>query len=122
MAKYCNITVIDQALDYISTNADLELACSALPATYAEAVGTYFLADASMSSSDYAKTGTTSRTLTVKSRAGANIDNGGTATHIALVKIGSPGTLIYVTTCTSLALTQSQTVNFGTWDITIGAP
>jgi hypothetical protein len=51
------------------------------------------------------------------------IDTSGTATHVALLFVGSV-TLLYVTTCTSQALTAngSNTVNFPAWDIEIADP
>ena len=54
---------------------------------------------------------------------GALIDVSGTATHIALVRVGDT-TLLYVTTCTSQALVAngSNTVNFPAWDVEIADP
>jgi hypothetical protein len=47
------------------------------------------------------------------------VDTTGTATHVALCD----GTnLLYVTTCTSQALTAANTVNFPSWKIEIADP
>ncbi len=62
----------------------------------------------------------------VRGRRGRTVDRGqrplasvGTATHVAL----ADGTrLLYVTTCTSQALTSGNTVNFPAWDIEIADP
>ncbi|MCC0042761.1 MAG: hypothetical protein H6880_11350 [Rhodobiaceae bacterium] len=45
----------------------------------------------------------------------------GSATHVALVRTADT-TLSYVTTCASVALDASGTVNFGAWDIEIADP
>jgi hypothetical protein len=62
----------------------------------------------------------------VRERRGRTVDRGqrplasaGTATHVALVDGTRP---LYVTTCTSQALTSGNTVNFPVWDIEIADP
>ena len=124
MAKFANDIVMDAALDVAAT-ATRMLACSAQPTNYTEANSTYALADVTMAGGDFAKANgdTSGRKVTVAAKSGVLIDTSGTATHIALVRV-SDTTLLYVTTCTSQALTAngSNTVNFPAWDIEIGDP
>jgi hypothetical protein len=121
MAKIVHDDVLDGATSVIKTNANLMIVCSAQPTTRAEAVTTYALADVAMASGDYTQANgdTNGRKVTVAAKTAVTIDTGGTATHVALVD----GTrLLYVTTCTSQALTGGGTVDFPAWDIEIADP
>lgn len=121
MAKRVHDDVLDGAFDVLD-QANLMIACSAEPTTRAEAVTTYALADVAMTvDTDYTKANgdTSGRKVTVAAKSSVTVDTTGTATHIALVD----GTrLLYVTTCTSQALTASNTVNFPAWDVEIADP
>ncbi len=123
MAKIVHDDVLDGAFDVLD-QANLMIACSTQPTTRAEAVTTYALADVAMTiNTDYTKANgdTNGRKVTVAAKSSVLIDTSGTATHIALVD----GTrLLYVTTCTSQALTAngSNTVNFPAWDVEIADP
>jgi len=100
------------------------IACSAQPTSRTEAVTTYALADVAMTvNTDYTKANgdVSGRKVTVAAKSTVLIDVSGTATHVALVD----GTrLLYVTTCTTQALTANgtNTVNFPAWDIEIADP
>ena len=121
MAKLANDDVMDGALDIVRNNANSMIACSAQPTTRTEAVTTYALADVTMASGDFTKANgdTSGRKLTVAAKSTVTVDTSGTANHVALVD----GTrLLYVTTCTSQALTSGNTVNFPAWDIEIADP
>lgn len=121
MAKFANDDVMDGALDIVRNNANSMIACSAQPTTRTEAVTTYALADVTMASGDFTKANgdTSGRKLTVAAKSTVTVDTSGTANHVALVD----GTrLLYVTTCTSQALTSGNTVNFPAWDIEIADP
>ena len=123
MAKFAPDIVLDAPADVIDT-ADKQIACSAQPTTYTEANATFALADAAMTpNTDYTKANgdTSGRKVTMAAKPGANVDTSGTATHVALVRT-SDSTLIYVTTCTSQALTSGNTVNFPAWDIETADP
>ena len=124
MAKAAPDIVMDGALDIIAT-ATKQIACSAQPTTYTEANATYALADIVIDSGDFTKANgdTSGRKVTIAAQSGVLIDTSGTANHIALVRTAD-STLIYVTTCTSLALTAngSNTVNFPAWDVEIADP
>lgn len=116
--------VLDQMLDEIAT-ATRMIACSAQPTTYTEATSTFALADVTMAGGDFTKANgdTSGRKVTVAAKSSVLIDASGTANHVALVRVAD-STLLYVTTCTSQALTAngSNTVNFPAWDIEIGDP
>lgn len=96
------------------------IACSAQPATYAEATATYDLADVVMADTDFthANGDTSGRKTTVGAKSTVTIDHTGDATHIALCK-SSTEALLYVTTCTTQTLTADGTVDFPAWDIEI---
>ena len=120
MAKTVSNDVLDAALNEIAT-ATIMTACSQQPTTRTEAVTTYALADHVMSGADFtnADGDTSGRKVTVAAQAGVTVDTTGTATHIALC---DASTLLYVTTCTSQALTATNTVDFPAWDIEIADP
>lgn len=124
MAKAIPDAVLDKTLDEIAT-ATRQIACSAQPTTFTEANATYALADVTVSSGDFTKANgdTSGRKVTTGAKTGALIDASGTATHIALVRVAD-STLLYVTTCTSQALTAngSNTVNFPAWKVELADP
>lgn len=125
MAKAAHDDVMDGALNVIKNNVTRQVACSTQPATYTEANATYALADVTMAAGDFtlANGDTSGRKVTVGAKSGVLIDTSGTATHVALLDVTN-SKLLYVTTCTSQALTAngSNTVNFPAWDIEIGDP
>jgi hypothetical protein len=124
MAKAAPDIVLDGLLDIIATATKL-VVCSSQPTTYAEANSTYALADVVLDSGDFAKANgdTSGRKITIAAQNGVLIDISGTALHIALVRTAD-STLIYVTTCTSQALTAngSNTVNVPAWKVEIADP
>ena len=124
MAKATPDAVLDKILDEIAT-ATRMIACSAQPTTYTEANATYALADVTMAGGDFTKANgdTSGRKVTMGAKSSVLIDATGTATHVALVRVAD-STLLYVTTCTSQALTAngSNTVNFPAWDIEVADP
>lgn len=125
MAKAVHDDVLDGAHDIIRNNATRMVACSAQPTTYTEGNATFALADVTMASGDFTKANgdTSGRKMTVGAKSGVLIDTTGTATHVALLDVTN-SKLLYVTTCTSQALTAngSNTVNFPAWDIELADP
>lgn len=122
MAKSASNTFIDGALDILVNNADLMTICSAEPTTLTEAVTTFALADVAMSGVDYTKADgdTNGRKVTVGAKADVPVDVTGTGTHVALIDATTE--LLYVTTCASVSLDDTGTVDFGAWDIEIADP
>ena len=124
MAKATPDAVLDKMLDEIAT-ATRMIACSAQPTSYTEANSTYALADVTMAGGDFTKANgdVSGRKLTVGAKSSVLIDASGTGNHVALVRV-SDSTLLYVTTCTSQAVTAngSNTVNFPAWDIEFADP
>ena len=124
MAKRAPTIVLDAGLDVISS-ATRMIACSAEPTTFTEANATFALADVTLAGGDFTKAAgdVSGRKVTVAAKAGVLIDTSGTANHIALVRVGD-STLIYVTTCTSQALTAngSNTVSFPAWKVENNQP
>jgi hypothetical protein len=121
--KSVNDAVLDAALNYISANVTQEAVCSAEPTTYSQATTTYKLAlKTGLTSGSFtgpANGDTSGRKITVNQQAGVTVDSSGTATHIALC---SGTVLLYVTTCTSQALTAANTVTVPAWDVEIADP
>lgn len=124
MAKAIPDAILDKTLDEIAT-ATKQVLCSAQPTTYAEANSTYALADVVIDSGDFTKANgdTSGRKVTIGAQTGVLIDASGTGNHIALIRTAD-STLIYVTTCTSQAVTAngSNTVNMPAWDIELADP
>lgn len=121
MGKSVHNDVLDGAFDVLD-QANLMTVCSQEPTTRTEAVTTYALADVAMTvNSDYTKADgdTSGRKVTVAAKSGVTVDTTGTATHVALCD-GSR--LLYVTTCTSQALTSGNTVSFPAWKVEIADP
>lgn len=125
MAKLVHDDVLDGALDIIRNNCTRLTVCSTQPTTYTEGNATYALADVTVDSTDFTKANgdTNGRKLTVSAQSGVLIGASGTAQHIALLDVAN-SKLLYVTTCTSQALTAngSNTVNVPAWDIEIADP
>jgi hypothetical protein len=110
MAKLVPDAQIDLQLAVLE--GDKVFACSAQPTVYAD-VATYALADQTISGASYTKANgdVDGRKNTCAPAAGALIDDTGVATHIAITK--DDNTLKEVFTCTSQALTEGGTVDFG---------
>lgn len=122
MAKWQNDTMLDQALLWIKTNCDAVYVDSSQPTTYAEAQTTYMLA----AKTSYSITGSpangdaSGRKIATTAANSVSVSAAGSAQHIALTgSISSVQTLLYITTCTTKALTTSDKVNIPAWDIEI---
>lgn len=121
MAKSVHDNVLDGAFDVLD-QADLMTVCNAEPTTRTEAITTFKLADVAMvPNTDFTKANgdTNGRKCTVAAKSAVAVDTTGTATHVALVDATR---LLYVTTCTSQALTSGNTVNIPAWDVEIADP
>lgn len=123
MAKQAPDATIDAMFDYVD-QSDRMYVCSGEPANYA-GIAAVTLATATMTvdTGDYTKANgdTSGRKVTMAAKNTVSVTASGTATHIALGKIGDT-TLRYVTTCTSQALTSGNTVNIPAWKIEVADP
>ena len=121
MPKSVHDSVLDGAF-LVLDNANIMTACNAEPTTRTQAVTTFALADVAMTpTTDFtiANGDASGRKVTMAAKSAVTVDTSGTATHIALCD----GTnLLYVTTCTSQALTAANTVNFPAWKVEIADP
>lgn len=89
--EFINDTVLDQAVNYIDTNADILYVCSQAPTTFTEAESTYKLGTKTgptLSTAQNASSGT-GRATQVSAFSDGVVDSTGTATHWALVDDGS---------------------------------
>jgi len=128
MAKSVHNDVLDAMLDYIVDEGDQLCICNAEPTTKTEADTTFMIAKSSVNdvSATAAQDGDTSgRKVTIPENfaegSALTITNTDTATHVAIIdSVG--GVLLYVTTCTSQALTAPGSVTVPAWDIEVRDP
>lgn len=124
MAKAVHDDVLDAALNILKNNATRLTVCSAQPTTYNEGNATYALADVTIDSTDFtgpANGDTSGRKIAINAQSGVTVDASGTATHVALLDVAN-SKLLYVTTCTSQALTSGNTLSTSAWDVEIADP
>lgn len=116
MGKSQDDQMLDDALDYISANATEIYVCKAEPTSRATAITEALTAAATPGFQANADGDVSGRKLAVDELTDESITSSGTALHIALC---SGSLLLYVTTCTSQALSSGGTVTVPTWDIEI---
>lgn len=122
MAKKVEDFFLDDFLDALATCTNMNVT-SAEPANFAAIAGVS-LADVTLTAGDgngdytIANGDTNGRKLTVAEQAAVTVDSTGTATHVVL----DDGTNIWVTTCTSQALTSGNTVTIPAFDVEIADP
>lgn len=123
MAKSVHDDVLDGALNIIKNNCTRMTVCNAEPTTFTQGNSTFALADVTMAAADFtaANGDTSGRKLTVAAKSAVPVDTSGTATHVALLDVAN-SKLLYVTTCTSQALTSGNTVNVPAWKAEIADP
>jgi hypothetical protein len=122
MGKQVHNDVLDAALDKVATATRL-VVTSAEPANFG-GIAAVALADVVLTAGDgngdyVIADGTSGRKLTVGAQSAFTVDASGTATHVCL---DDGSTLLYVTTCTSQALTASNTVSTPAWIIQVDDP
>ena len=121
MAKLVPDSIMDLMLDVIRARITGISVCSTQPTTYAQAYTTYALAKkTTLTSTALTKTDgdTSGRKVAMAAQSGLTVSTTGTAAHVAW--FGSTGsTLLFVTTCTTQALTTGNTVNIPTHDYEI---
>jgi hypothetical protein len=120
MGKSVHNDVLDAALTELATGTILTV-CTSEPTTRTEAVTTYALADVVIDGSDFtiADGDASGRKTTIAQQTDIPIDASGTALHVAIC---DASVLLYVTTCTSQALTSGGTVTVPAWDVEILDP
>ena len=121
MAKSQNDLMLDAAFDWIRARVTQMTVCSTQPTTYAQATSTYKLADVPLTSTGIAVAdgAVNGRKMTIAAKSGVTIDVSGTAAHIALAGSTGATVLLFVTTCTTQALTSGGTVDIPAWTDTI---
>lgn len=118
MGKAVSDGFLDGGINAIDGSTTLTV-CSAEPANQA-GIAAVALADVTIDGTDFTKANgdTSGRKVTVAQQTDVLIDTTGTATHVVI----DDGTDIYVTTCTSQALTSGGTVTVPAWDIEFADP
>jgi hypothetical protein len=123
MTKFLHDDVLDAPGNYVKTNCNKMVACSAYPTTYTEANATYALADVTMASGDFtlANGDVSGRKVTVAEKTGVNVDASGTYTHLAhLDTVNSK--VLAVTDGTSQPLVAANTITIPAHDIEVRDP
>lgn len=118
MAKFANTLIHDGSLNLIKNATGMSV-CTTQPTTRTEAVTTYMLATTTPAFTGPATGSPDGRQVQMNQATSVSITNSGTALHVALTD-GS--NLLYVTTCTSQALTAGGTVTIPAWTVTIRDP
>lgn len=124
MSKFLNDIVLDQALNYIKSNANLVLLCSDQPTDFTDALNNYptgkLLGQGVVDATDFTVQNGVSqgRRVTMSTQVGVAITTSGTVTHIALVDTVNQ-TLLAVTTITSQAVSASETAQLNATDWTL---
>lgn len=118
MGKVVHNDVLDAAFTELQTANGLCLN-TAEPASRAAAISDNLMPEATPAFTGPADGDTSGRKLTVDASNSNTADASGTATHVTLID-GS--NVLYVTTCTSQAVTSGNTVNIAAWDVEIADP
>ena len=120
MAKLVDDSVLDGAFAVLDNGTTITV-CSTQPTNRTQAVTTYMLASTTLSGGDYtvANGDSSGRKCTIAQKTNVSITNSGTAQHVAVC---DGTTLLYVTTCTSQALTAGGTVTIPAWKVEIADP
>lgn len=121
MPKTVHDDVLDGAFQILDAG-DIMTVCNAQPTTRTEAITTFKLADVAMVPvTDYTISNgdVSGRKVRMAAKSGVPVDTTGTAVFVAICDATR---LLYVTTCTSQALTAGNTVNFPVWDVEIADP
>lgn len=122
MAKYCNPSALDAALNYIK-NATNESICVGQPTTRAQAAtaGANMLAAGSITlpSPAAGDAGGNSRKIVPPAVNGLTAAATGTGDHVALY---DATVLYYVTTCAGQSIATGNTVNIGSWKVEFADP
>lgn len=123
MGKAAPNTTIDPLLTKVAT-ADRLTVLTGEPANFA-GIAAVLLASVALTPGDgngdyvISDGDTNGRKVRVAQQASISITTSGTATHVAL---DDGSILIYVTTCTSQALTSGGTVTVPLWDVEVADP
>jgi len=126
MAKFVLDTVIDQALSYISTNANQVVLCAGQPTNRTDATTDAptgnALGESAITGTDFtgpADGDTNGRKLTFDGVTGVSVDVTDTCDHVALI---SGTELLLVTTVSSQAVSTGGTADISTFDYEISDP
>ena len=125
MAKLASDATIDGGLDYIAATSKKVFICTtAAVASYGDVSTQYNLTSGkAITSTHWTKAdgdgGGGGRKITVLQQSSLSVSKTGTAGHVAVT---SSDTLLFVTTCTTQALTTGNTVTIPAWKVEIGDP
>lgn len=124
MSKVITAAALDAALNYVKTNVERLVLCSAQPANYA-GVAAVELADVAFGSADCtgpAAGDVSGRKMTFAAKAGVTVDASGTGKFVCLVRDTATSLLLSVTSCADVAVDHAGTVDIGSHKIEIADP
>jgi hypothetical protein len=107
-------SILDNGLQYLTTNGDRVYICETEPTTFTEATSTYAMGSKTSITIGSPTNGTTSgRKVVLSAITGGTVSANDTATHFAIVDFGSSELLVVQALASGVALTTSQT-----WSLT----
>ena len=121
MAKSASTEVMLQGLNYIQANSKRLFVNSSAPTNYTQASATFMLAEHTLTSADFTlSTGDASGVkVAMSSQTTIAVSASGTANHVSVCTTSG---IIFVTTCTTQALTTGNTVSVPAIDNEIADP
>lgn len=117
MGKWQNDAMLDAGLNYVSSNATEQYACTAQPTDRANAIALSLTNAETPSFTGPANGDTSGRKITCNQVTDANITASGTVNHIALC---DGATLLYVTTTDPQTISSGGQVTIPEFDIELG--
>lgn len=121
MSFWASSGFFQRSLNYLTSAVTHIAVCSTRPATPAEAWGsTLCLARSSAANVGAPASTTNGWTVPTTSHSGLTVRNAGAADHIAL--LATTATLVYVTMCSTVSLTTSDTVSLPSFNVRISDP
>ena len=120
MAKRFGFSAAARSLQYIRDEAAVMYLCSTAPASYSAAsTQPQMIVSANVSAADLVlASASTGAQLTVAAKNSQTAEGSGTATHVAVVSV-SGSRLLYITNVSSQVVASGNTVNIGSWVITV---
>jgi len=120
---WASTLVMVNGLSYLSSQVSRMTVCSTNPANVAQAIGSsgnIFLAGATTANISTPQSTTNGVVIAVSSMSSLAVTSSGVARCVVLVADTSE--LLYITTCTTRAMTTSDTVSIPSWNIRIADP
>jgi hypothetical protein len=120
MAAFLADSVLDNGLQYLTTNGDRCYICDTVPTTFTEATSTYAIGNKTGITIGSPTNGTTSgRKVVMSAITGGSITATDTATHFAIVDFGSSELLVVEELAAPVAVTSGNTFSLTAVEVEI---